>query len=183
LRLARSGREVTLSAAEGASREFREVGRSELGPEDLTLVRLSAYPGHAQNALDLLLKDVRVHSLSKAEAQTPATAPETAPASVEVPQAAKGWAGTAGFVLVLILIAVGGTWLYLRWNSQDSKSVSPNVVSKSAPVRGQDSKSPAAISVACAACGKTLRARAELAGKRIKCPKCGKAVSVLTKSY
>ena len=36
----------------------------------------------------------------------------------------------------------------------------------------------AAISFGCAGCGKKLKAKAELAGKQVKCPQCGKAVHV-----
>jgi WD40 repeat protein len=37
---------------------------------------------------------------------------------------------------------------------------------------------PASLSFPCSACGKKLRARAELAGKKLKCPQCGQPVAV-----
>jgi phage FluMu protein Com len=34
------------------------------------------------------------------------------------------------------------------------------------------------VAIACAGCGKQLKAKAELAGKKVKCPQCGKAVAI-----
>jgi DNA-directed RNA polymerase subunit RPC12/RpoP len=34
------------------------------------------------------------------------------------------------------------------------------------------------VSFACAGCGKTVKARAELAGKKVKCPQCGQVIPV-----
>ncbi len=37
---------------------------------------------------------------------------------------------------------------------------------------------PSTVSFACPGCQKTLKARPELAGKKVKCPQCGEAVNV-----
>src|SRR5581483_294014 len=49
LRLTRQRREVTYWAAEGEAGEFKELCRYDLGPEDVTAVRVAAFPGYAKN--------------------------------------------------------------------------------------------------------------------------------------
>src|SRR5262245_48522176 len=50
----------------------------------------------------------------------------------------------------------------------------------SPPVREQPETqpAPARVAFACAHCGRNLKVRTEFAGKRVKCPKCGKSVPV-----
>ncbi len=45
---------------------------------------------------------------------------------------------------------------------------------------GTAEAAPPPFSFPCTHCGKKLRARAELSGKQVKCPECGKAVHVMT---
>jgi hypothetical protein len=76
-----------------------------------------------------------------------------------------------GLVLTLSVVA----WLCVRYSRR-----SPT---QPAHADGKDQRArPGVVSpslaVACSACGKNLRARAELAGKKVKCPECGKAVVV-----
>ena len=49
-------------AAEGDAKDFKELDRQVLGPDDVILVRLNAFPGHHQNELDVRLIDLRVRA-------------------------------------------------------------------------------------------------------------------------
>ena len=114
LKITRVGSEATLWAAEGDSKVFLELGREELGPEDVTLVRLNAYPGHRQNELDVRIKDLRVRGLRPNEAAAlPSATPVTEPLKQE---GRKGWLAVmlGGFALsMLVAMALLGL-LFLR---------------------------------------------------------------------
>jgi hypothetical protein len=49
---------------------------------------------------------------------------------------------------------------------------------RAGPVLADAGEPPAPLSFPCPGCGKKLRARAELAGKKVKCPQCGQAAPV-----
>jgi hypothetical protein len=68
-----------------------------------------------------------------------------------------------------------GVWLYLR------QSRRPAEAPAGAPVAGHQPQPRRAAPPArfpCPGCGKDLKARADLAGKKVKCPQCGQAVTV-----
>ena len=77
-----------------------------------------------------------------------------------------------GLIAVLFLVCIA---LAVRQRRRAGK------VAHAAPVEDKQAKSEAAaqpLSTTCAGCGKALKARAVFAGKRVKCPQCGKAVLI-----
>jgi hypothetical protein len=72
-------------------------------------------------------------------------------------------------VLLALALAVG---LWVRHGRRAAATTAPAVDA------GAADKPELAVSVACPGCGRRLRAKAELAGKKVKCPGCGKAVAV-----
>jgi hypothetical protein len=158
-RLTRRGSEVTHWVAEGDEAEFRELHRTVLGPDDVKTVTLAAFPGKAQVGLDVRIKDFRVRYGGTAVAASPsgdATAPATTmgnQAPNRTPWLLIGLAGAG-------LVAGGGFVWWRRVHPQGSA----NRVST--------------LTFECGACGKKLRAKAELAGKEVKCPHCGQAATV-----
>jgi len=80
---------------------------------------------------------------------------------------AAGGISSLGLALTLF-----GVWWCVRRNRGPAQaSLSPPAVGKPAAV------SPS-ISVRCSGCGKKLKAGADFAGKKVKCPQCGQAVFV-----
>jgi DNA-directed RNA polymerase subunit RPC12/RpoP len=81
-----------------------------------------------------------------------------------------------GLAFTLTMVSALGVWLYLRQNRR------LETMPAHAPVQDtKEGKSAAIVPViafACASCGKSLKAKAELAGKKVKCTQCGKAVLV-----
>jgi WD domain, G-beta repeat len=72
----------------------------------------------------------------------------------------------AGLLLSYLLF-----WLYVRWSRRKGDNVSSDgEVTPCGP--------SAPVTLACASCGKRLRARADLAGKRVKWPACGQSAIV-----
>jgi hypothetical protein len=106
LRLTRSGREVTLSAAEGDAGEFTELARYDLGTEDVILVSVTGFTGYAPNQLDLRILDLRVRGQGPSAAATSAR-PAAGPANVH----SRGWLAAAGCIGLLILLTALGVWL------------------------------------------------------------------------
>jgi hypothetical protein len=75
IRMERVGSKVTTSFADG-KQPFRVLRSVELGPEDLTLVRLGAETGMSDHAVEILLEDLTI----RAEALPGLRAPTRAPA-------------------------------------------------------------------------------------------------------
>jgi hypothetical protein len=75
----------------------------------------------------------------------------------------------------VIAVSVFGLWCSARRSRRAGK------VPALAPVEDEQAKpapaSPPCV-VPCSGCGKHLKARGDLAGKRVKCPHCGQAVLV-----
>jgi len=91
------------------------------------------------------------------------------------PARSKSWliaAEVVALAITVALLASLGLWLYVRQRRQKEQpldgSTSGNVATTAV----------ALVSVPCASCGKTLKAKAQLAGKKVKCPECGKVVLV-----
>jgi serine/threonine protein kinase len=169
LRLTRLGREVTLSAAEGAKGEFEELCRYDLGTEDVILITACAFPGFAQNPVDLRIQDLRVHLLNAA-----AVASLERPAAGPRGRGSRGWLAAAGALGLVILLTALGVWLVVRRSRRGGAEPSPALVNPGL-VRGEEAPP---IPFRCPGCGQGLRARAELAGKKVKCRHCGQAVLV-----
>jgi hypothetical protein len=152
LRLQRLGAMVHFLVAEGDHAEFIELDQMEVSTTDVQTVHLFGGAGNSESGLDLRLLDFTVH----AEA-LPGLA-ELALADLAPPRLARRWV-----VVIMILLACaffGGLWL------RNHRKVTT----------AAGARLP--LSFPCSACGKTLKARAELAGQMVKCPRCSKTVLV-----
>jgi hypothetical protein len=174
LRLTRAGGEVTFWAAEGASDDFRELHRYDLGPDNVAMVRLAANPGGPGEPVDLRIVDLKVRS------ETPLPVPDQAfdphsPSATQAKGWRRAWLGAAALVGALIAGSLLGVWLIGRHRRRARKALA------TAPVQDEPAKPeapPPPLSFVCPGCGKKLKVRAELAGKRVKCPQCARAVPV-----
>jgi DNA-directed RNA polymerase subunit RPC12/RpoP/dipeptidyl aminopeptidase/acylaminoacyl peptidase len=94
-----------------------------------------------------------------------------------VKTAGMSWFLVLGFLSLVFAAAVVillGVWFYLRHRRSAEELPLPGA--------GRDSPAeldaPATVSFSCGACGKTLRAKAQLAGKKVRCSQCGEPVVV-----
>jgi serine/threonine-protein kinase len=104
----------------------------------------------------------------------PAPAPAERPAAPPQKAGAKGWLAAAG-LLGLALSVTLAVWLCVRRSRRAAR------VPAGAPVPGGQARpttSGPPIPFPCPGCGKGLKARADLAGRKVKCPQCGQAVLV-----
>ena len=111
LRLTRRGTEIIFWAAEGDAAEFRELCRRRLGLEDLNMIRMSAYPGQAPEAVDVRLVDVKVRSDAPID-----------DVLIADPSKPKKWLIALVVCLALLLSAAAvGWWLMVRRNRRSAK--------------------------------------------------------------
>jgi len=86
----------------------------------------------------------------------------------------RDWLMTAlllGASMLVLFGAVAGVQVLRRRRRPAAPPPAANPPAESNPVS-------TAIAARCAGCGKKLKVRRELAGKKVKCPECGKAVLV-----
>ncbi|HWG45897.1 MAG TPA: protein kinase [Gemmataceae bacterium] len=177
LRLKRTGAMISYWWAPGsAGDDFEEVSWSrseiEFGSDPVQYVRLTAGNGRTECPLDARLIDLRIRSgLSAGDLSAgdlPADdGPETSPRKT----ARMLWLVIS--LGIALLVGVGmAVWQIRR--RQDDTPADPSAADQAANL----DVVPASVSFACSGCGKRLRARAVLAGKKVKCPQCGQGVPV-----
>ncbi|HEY1380011.1 MAG TPA: protein kinase, partial [Gemmataceae bacterium] len=162
LRMARQGRQVLLQVADASSDQFRIVAGFDFGSDALKMVRLAAYPGESTEPVDVRLVDLRVRGGSVT------AAPQTAAGDGAAGRSRRWLTAAAG---VGLAVAVGLILLAIR-RRRTAAGPTPD------PESHPPEPGPAAVSFPCPGCGATVKAPAELAGRKGKCPKCGKAVPV-----
>jgi DNA-directed RNA polymerase subunit RPC12/RpoP len=88
----------------------------------------------------------------------------------------KGWLVVtllgAGMTITLVLALAA--WFFVRQRRAAKTPARANVVDEEVVAE----EVPAFISFACSVCGKSLKAKVEMTGKKVKCSQCGKAVLV-----
>ncbi len=157
LRLVRKGADLIFSTSEDADKEFKFLYKDDFGTKDLKNVRILAATGGTGDAIDILVTDLHIRADAFVKgAVAPPPQPVAEPRSLAIPIAV----GSA-ILVVLVLLLGGGAWLFLR-NSR----VAPSTKSAASD----------ALIFACSQCGKKIKAKADRAGKTLKCPHCGNAV-------
>jgi DNA-directed RNA polymerase subunit RPC12/RpoP len=166
LRLVREGSMMSYYAKEGSENEFQKIYEREFGKDDLAFVRFVAANNTNPTTVDVRLLDLRIRSDS-----VPVTADQVSlsAASGETETPSKnGLTGMwlLGSALVLAMVMVLGLWVYARQSRRD------------APQPAETAAAVPPVSFLCSTCGKRLKAKVELAGKKVKCSQCGKAALV-----
>jgi Protein of unknown function (DUF1583) len=168
LRLVRSGADLYFSMAEGMDGEFKFHMKHPFGTEDLKKIVLSASTGTDQAEMDVRVTDVRIRAAALPNAPASAAPSQAAVENSAEEPPARSWLMAAlmiGAVVVVVLVVVVGAGLYLR------RRHAAQVHVENQPAVSETPGAP--IAVTCAGCGKKLKVKGELAGKKIKCPQCG----------
>jgi hypothetical protein len=166
LRLKRTGTTLYfLWAPQNAGENFEEVHRCEFGTGDINFVwvELNSNAGRRSGALDVRLLDLKVRST------TPAGAPLSVPEDGRAPRS-KVWLLAGGGLFLAILLALVMALVVRRRPRGKERAGSPR------PEKGDSPEAAApSLAIRCAGCEKTLKVKRDLAGKRVRCPHCGRA--------
>ncbi len=163
LRLQRVGPLIRYLVADGEGGAFVLLDEEDLGTADVRLIQVGGNAGGSQAGLDARLSDFTVR------ADDLPGLPDAALASGG--PAGKGWLAAAGIIGLLIVPTLLGAWLLARRRRRAGKAPAPDAQAGPGVAAGP-------VSFTCPGCGHGLKVKAELAGKKGKCPQCGKAVLV-----
>jgi hypothetical protein len=90
-----------------------------------------------------------------------------ADAALKPKLARNGWLAAVGIILLVIALSLFALWGHRR-QSRHAREMSEQPSGTSKRV----------LALECSGCGQDLKARADLAGKKVKCPRCGEATFV-----
>jgi serine/threonine protein kinase len=173
LRIVRTDAILSYQVAEGFKNEFTLLDKHPFSKEDLKQVRIGGQTGGSEASLDARVIDLRIRaaSLANVPGQDGASKGETSRQPGD-----KDWLAAALIVgLVTTLTLVLGLWFFFRQRRGADEGPAK------APDKYEQDK-PAAVArpifFRCSGCMKKLKAKAALAGKKVMCPKCYKAVRV-----
>jgi serine/threonine-protein kinase len=158
LRLVRTGSRVSWSVAEGAGTDFKLLKEDRLGGEEVDVIRITGATGGSGAELDARITDLRIKTGSGVDSATTGQWAET---KGELPVAQ-----LLGLGLLLLLLLGLGLWLYQRRRRRAQAQ-------PAAPATA-----PPSVAFQCSTCGKNLKARADLVGKKVRCTQCGSAAVV-----
>lgn len=157
---------------------------TDWGGDEIRYFQIGGDAGDSEAALDLRILDLTVHAeeLPGLSASTPAkpAPPTVAPPNIlQSPQnetPTRNWTAIGGSIGAFVLLALvgGGAFFFLKRR----KNAASFAASSSAPSKKTTAPKPTpSIPLDCE-CGRKLKIKPALAGKKIKCPECGNSLSV-----
>jgi serine/threonine protein kinase len=198
LRLLREGTKLSYLVKDAATNgAFKELYKVDFGSESLTALLFGVTPGMDYRAVEGRLIDLRIQPGSKEpDVPLPGTQPAEPPviqpeqsgspprspgrprAQAQPPEESRDTEASLRWPFFLmiglvILLGAGVLIAILRIQRRNRKVAA---AAGQRPLRSATTAPP--LTFACSICGKRLKSRAELAGQKVKCPRCGKAVGV-----
>ncbi len=172
LRLQRVGSRLRFLVADGNHSDFVQVDEVEFSPEDVRYVQFGGNTGGSASGLDLRLLDFTLRAEKLAD--TGDFSPDMAAAVSPMARSKKWLIALALCIGIFLSSGALGWWLMVRRRRVAEERISAAVADQ------QEATSAAAppLSFPCSACGKRLKVKAELSGKKVKCPQCGKVGAV-----
>jgi hypothetical protein len=163
LRMKRAGATLLYLWAPGAAGgDFQEVHHCEFGTEDIKHVDFYGVTGRQPCNLDARLLEVRI---GRAGGQAQPVA------ATEMPRGT--W--KVGLAAALLVPVAGlGVWFLVRRSRVARKPTGTPAEGNPAPAEAAER----ILSFPCPGCSRPLKARAQLAGKKVKCPHCQEGVLV-----
>jgi len=168
LRLTRTGTDLAFQIDEGGA-GFRTIANKEVGGANVASVRAFATSGNRPFLVDLRFSSLELRWNPTTKVAAPAPVDDIPPAPAANPPAVDShiWlfaAAGVGFLFIVLLAVVIVARFLLR---------------QSPRAKSQDTTpATSVIAFACPECGKNLRVKANLAGKKVKCTHCGKGALV-----
>jgi hypothetical protein len=164
LRLRRSGAQLAYLWAVGAEGgEFKKLTQNHFGDDDVKQVSLRAATGQQPLSVDVRLIDLRIRSAGATALPPVAVAALPPASSAPGTPPPRTWLVAVlltGLALLLVFFLGLAAWiLLLRRRAPAAATANP-------------------LSFACPKCDRTLQVGPDLAGKKVKCKKCGTIVPV-----
>jgi hypothetical protein len=167
MRIVRTGSEASFFVAEGPDAEFKSLFQCPFGDEDLRSIELIGATGSPKTALDVRFTDLRVRMGSALATPDPTPAPPEPQAHRSTRLLFPILAGVLLILTVGVLVVLVSRRARPEQQAADTGSEADESAQATEPIAFQ-----------CLQCDKPLKVRAELAGKKIKCPGCGQSVRV-----
>jgi hypothetical protein len=167
LRLKRVGTNLDfLWAPEGAGDRFTSIHQCEFGADDITELRWELNPqlGDRPALLDFRLVDLTVRSGNLTANPVPAT---------EEKNSSGGWLVLAALLAFVILSSLAAWAVVRHRRPKERPAVATGQEENEEPTTALPQ-----VSFPCSGCGRNLKAKAALAGQKVKCSQCGKVVLV-----
>jgi serine/threonine protein kinase/predicted RNA-binding Zn-ribbon protein involved in translation (DUF1610 family) len=175
LRLQRVGSRLRFFVADQGQSDFVLVDDVEFSNEDIELFKFEASAGGSKSGLDCRLLDFTLR-VDKLTDTGDFTADRFSDASSEV-KPRKWLIALTLCVGLLLSCGAAGWWLFTRQRRRTAKERINTDVADRPKASSTPSTGPT-LYLPCSACGKRLKVKAELAGKKVKCPQCGQVVAV-----
>jgi RNA polymerase sigma factor (sigma-70 family) len=156
LRLVRTGVDLAFQVDEGGA-GFRTIATKEVGGADVVSVRAFATSGEKPLPVEVRYPHLEFRwapGTRIAAANQPVTGPQS-----------RGWLAAGVIVAVLIVLSVAGVLVAARYRTSLQKDI-PSFAPQ------------AAIALQCPDCRRNLRVKAEMAGRKVKCPQCAAVIGV-----
>jgi hypothetical protein len=165
LRLVRTGADLACQVDEGGT-GFRTIATKEVGGADVVSVRAFATSGDQPFPVDLRFTNLDLRwdpGTRLASADQPAPAPRS-----------RGWLDAAAIVVTVVVLSVLGVLLLVRRSGasrEQPRETSPKPNEQSEPAQPR-------VTVQCPGCQQPVKAKAALAGKKVRCPRCSATIEV-----
>jgi DNA-directed RNA polymerase subunit RPC12/RpoP len=169
LRLVRNGAVVSYHTAEESSDKFVFLFEHPFGKEDVKTVRIGGLTGGAKASLDFRIADLRIRAQSFVDLPDPALA-----------QAGSGAGNGWVFAGLIIGAVLAGSLTLAVWRSVRQRGGERNrlAAARTKKDQAQPEGASAPAIFLCSGCGKRLKVRTALTGKRVQCPYCQQVVLV-----
>jgi hypothetical protein len=171
LRVARKGSEFTLSASEGDGGPFQELLKGDWSDGDVKMIRVGVSTSHWPEPVDVRLLDLKVQS----DHLDPDFATDLHAVAAPLELGSRTWLILAVAVAVLFILAVAGSAVMALAARRRGKPAPTTAGSPDQPSPANAGATSVAIAYTCPGCGKRLKVKPELVGKKVKCPSCGNA--------
>lgn len=167
MRIERTGAKVRFFCAEGEDQEFHLITETEFSDAPITFLQIGGNPGGGEATLDIRLLSLTIRADRLPGYEAPA---EVNPPAGDAPPAdSRLWLYVAGAAAVVLMLAVIGALALLVLRRRATPATTKAAVPREANQRP--------LSFVCTECGKKLKVKPQLAGKKLKCPYCGKTTA------
>jgi serine/threonine protein kinase len=206
LRVRRAGTRVTFFVSDGDQSDFFKIGESDIGTGDISWMQIGGDVGDTEAAVDVRLLELTIGA-DELPGLTKLSPGPTPPGNASAGLGKRAQPEESSWLMTGLIVggAIAGASgiaavLHVRRRRSRKATISAEPVVQDKPVESEENTSiqttpvaaspavretpprtevPAGqVSVRCSKCGKMLKGRPELAGKRVKCPSCGEPLLV-----